>query len=70
MPPERNSLVQSFRLTGDGFSIRLRIDRRRPQDLEEFLRENDLTARIDFDDETPARPTLEDPDTTQVSTAA
>jgi hypothetical protein len=49
MPAERNSLVQSIRLTGNGFSVRLRIDRSRPQDLEEFLRENDLTDRIDFD---------------------
>lgn len=48
MPAERNSLVQSIRLIGNGFSVRLRIDRSRPQDLEEFLRENDLTDRIDF----------------------
>jgi hypothetical protein len=53
MPAERNSLVQSIRLTGNGFSVRLRIDRSRPQDLEEFLRENDLTDRIDFDTNVP-----------------
>ena len=41
-----------------------RIERSRPQDLERFLRENDLTDRIDFDinvpvslmPETPAEP--------------
>jgi hypothetical protein len=64
MPAERNSLVQSIRLTESGFSVRLRIERSRPQDLERFLRENDLADRIDFDinvpvslmPETPAEP--------------
>jgi hypothetical protein len=59
MPAERHSLVQSIRLTGNGFSVRLRIDRSRPQDLEEFLRENDLTDRIDFDINVPVSLTPE-----------
>ena len=49
MATERNSLVQSIRLTANGFTVRLRIERSRPQDLETFLRENDLEDRIDFD---------------------
>ena len=40
MPAERNSLIQSIRITGNGFTVRLRIERSRPQDLEEFLREH------------------------------
>ena len=49
MPPERNSLIQSVRLSQAGFSVQLRIKRSRPQELEEFLRENDLSDRIDIE---------------------
>ena len=55
MPAERNSLIQSIRITGNGFTVRLRIERSRPQDLEEFLRENGLSNRIDFDVNIPTR---------------
>jgi hypothetical protein len=48
MPVERNSLVQSIRLSGNGITIGLRVRRNRPQALEDFLRENDLTDRIDL----------------------
>ena len=48
MPPERNSLIQSVRVSQSGFSVQLRIKRSRPQELEEFLRENELSDRIDF----------------------
>ncbi|MFM1881707.1 MAG: hypothetical protein RJA05_116 [Planctomycetota bacterium] len=54
MPTERNSLVQSIRLTENGFAARLRVVRGRPQDLEEFLRENELADRIDFAIDAPA----------------
>lgn len=70
MPAERNSLVQSIRLTGNGFSVRLRIDRSRPQDLEEFLRENDLTDRIDFHTNCPDSLTTEPRAARQQLTAA
>ena len=70
MPAERNSLVQSIRLTGNGFSVRLRIDRSRPQDLEEFLRENDLTDRIGFDINVPVSLTAEPRAACQQLTAA
>ena len=53
MPAERNSLVQSIRITGNGIALTLRIVRSRPQDLEAFLRENDLAVQFDFD--VPAR---------------
>ena len=53
MPPERNSLIQSVRLSKAGFSVQLRIKRSRPQELEEFLRENDLSDRIDFEPGVP-----------------
>lgn len=55
MPAERDSLIQSIRITGNGFTVRLRIERSRPQDLEEFLRENGLSNRIDFDVNIPTR---------------
>jgi len=48
MPIERNSLVQSVRLTGNGITLSLRVRRNRPQSMEDFLRENDLTDRIDL----------------------
>lgn len=48
MPHQRNSLIQSIRLTGAGVTVRLRIERRRPQELQDFLRDNDLAERIDF----------------------
>jgi hypothetical protein len=48
MPIERNSLVQSIRLTGNGITLSLRVRRNRPQLMEDFLRENDLTDRIDL----------------------
>lgn len=70
MPAERNSLVQSIRLTGNGFSVRLRIDRSRPQDLEEFLRENDLTDRIDFHTNVPVSLTTKPRAACQQLTAA
>jgi len=70
MPAERNSLVQSIRLTGNGFTVRLRIDRSRPQDLEEFLRENDLTDRIDFNTNVPVSLTTEPRTACQQLTAA
>jgi hypothetical protein len=70
MTAERHSLVQSIRLTGNGFSVGLRIDRSRPQDLEEFLRENDLTDRIDFDTNVPVSRTPETRAAPQKLTAA
>ena len=70
MPAERNSLVQSIRLTGNGLTLCLRIVRSRPQDLEEFWRENDLTARIDFDTKVPIRLTPDLHATSDQRTAA
>jgi hypothetical protein len=55
MPIERNSLIQSVRVTGNGITLGLRIRRDRPQDLEDFLRENDLTDRVDLSQQ-PAEP--------------
>jgi hypothetical protein len=70
MHSTQKPLVQSIRLTGNGFSVRLRIDRSRPQDLEEFLRENDLTDRIDFDTNVPVSLTPETPAAPRQLTAA
>jgi hypothetical protein len=55
MPIERNSPIQSVRVTGNGITLSLRIRRDRPQDLEDFLRENDLTDRVDLSQQ-PAEP--------------
>lgn len=70
MPAERNSLIQSVRLSQGGFSVQLRIKRSRPQELEEFLRENDLSDRIDFEPGVPASLSgVTRPDLSQLSAA-
>jgi hypothetical protein len=70
MPTQRNSLVQSIRLTGNGITVCLRVERGRPQDLEDFLRENDLTDRIDFEGRPPLQAIRDDREkTTQLSAA-
>ena len=48
MSTARNRLIQSFRITAAGLTVQLRIVRGRPQELEEFLLENDLSDRIDL----------------------
>jgi|GEM_PF-2730811 len=70
MQSPHNSLIRSIRLIGNGYTFSLRLHRSRPQNIEEFLRENDLTDRIDFDSSRPIYPKPEAHDAGRQLTAA
>lgn len=48
MKNTRHNLIQSIHISESGFSIQLRIERGKPQDIEQFLKDNDLADRIDL----------------------
>jgi hypothetical protein len=44
----RHSPVRSIRISESGFTYSLRIERAKPQQLAEFLRENELEGRFEL----------------------